>query len=658
MKTLRIFAVTAIAVTMGCLVWIAWPEAHEAILRCHYSQLNEPRKPLEQVSDPLLRPLLNGTTGDAAYGAALAALLAAQYHLTKEQEVLVASRTLLAEAEQKEIPIARDAARKLVAAASQRVDLAMGNVEIATTVAARARTSARSVGASPESQASLESKTLLVMFHDFAKPAEIDFVLKEHRLSVVSGVARLSLFVVQTTDQPPPSTPESPESKAEVEATFLHARVQRLRESPLVEAATVNVPMSGTIVPPANIDTNMNTSWFTANDEPLVNSRFPQAWNFSKSIERKQNGAKVAVAVLDEGFLEQQADLLIERANCGDASILHGTQVASIIGAHMADRHGMDGAAAPFVRVVGCACNAPVFDNVHRMLDILLSQQPPVRIINVSIGYNWSNRGVIHPSSNPFAKPTVIAQGLMIRKALRDHPDVVIISAAGNDCKDTPNCTEQAMWTSPFNWAALGPPEPEFPQLQNVIVVEALSARGDGRWSRSNVGGTLAAIGENVLAAAGKAFYARSDGTSAATPLVTATVAMMMAVNPNITVAEIKKNLGASPPKPYHDAAHLDAFEAVRRSDPTANADLADLDNDGRVDVSDFEIFKRGFKEIRDHMFVDDLNGDNQKNANDTKFCRIDLDGDGQVTEADLQVMIDAWQGAKADLPTIQKLNQ
>jgi hypothetical protein len=647
MKTLRILAVTAIAITIGCVAWLAWPEAHEAILRRHYSQLNAPRTPPKLVPDPLLRPLLNGTIGGAAYEAALATLLAAQYRMTKEQEVLVASNTLLAEAERKEIPIARDAARKLVAAASQRVALATDAVKIATAVAARARNSAGTGGAGSP-RAKLESQTLLVMFHDFAKPAEIDFVLKEHRLKVVSGVARLSLFVVQTTDQPPPQPTE--DGKDEIEATFLHARVLRLRESPLVEAATVNVPMSGTIVPP-NVDPN----WFTANDEPLVNSRFPQAWNFSKSIERKQNGEKVAIGVLDEGFLKEQADLSIERANCGRAHKVHGTQVASIIGAPI-DGHGVDGAAAPFVRLVGCACDAPVFDNASRMLDTLLNQKPPVRIINVSMGYNWNNSGVV-PRYSLTAQETVKAQGRMIRKAMKDHPDVVIISAAGNDCMGKPNCTEEAEWTSPFNWAALGPPELEFPQLQNVIVVEALNARGDSLSTLSNPGGTLGAIGENVLAAAGPTTYARSFGTSAATPLVAATVAMMMAVNPNITVAEIKANLGVDK-SGRSNAAHLDAFDAVRRSDPTANADLADLDNDGRVDVSDFEIFKRGFKEIRDHMFVDDLNGDNQKNANDTKFCRIDLNGDGQVTEADLQVMIDAWQGAKSDLPTIQKLNQ
>jgi subtilisin family serine protease len=654
MKTLRILALTAITITMGCLVWIAWPEAHEAILRRHYSQLNASRTP-----NKLLRnPLLDGTTGGAAYEAALTALLAAQYRLTKEQEVLVASNTLLAEAERKEIPIARDAARKLVAAVSQRVALATSAVTIATAAAVRASHRA-GTGGDGSTGASLEPQTLLVMFHDFAKPAEIDFVLKEHRLKVVSGVARLSLFVVQTTDQPPPqSTQDGKASRrldpktaldgvALAEATFLYARVQRLRECPIVEAATVNVPLRGTIVPPANIDTS--TSWFTANNEPLVNSRFPQAWNFRKSIERKQNGEKVAVGVLDEGFLVKQDDLSpIERANCGRAVILHGTQVASIIGAHMADGHGMDGAAAPFVRVVGCACDAPVFDNASRMLDALLTQKPPVRIINVSMGYNWSN------SPNADAKDNVKAQGLMIRKALKDHPEVVIISAAGNGCK---HCREKAIWSSPFNWAALGPNDPEFPRLQNVIVVEALNARGDDLSTVSNIGGTLGAIGENVLAASGPATYARSFGTSAATPLVTATVAMMIAVNPNITVAEIMTNLGVGK-SGRSNAAHLDAFDAVRRSDPTANADLADLDNDGRVDESDFEIFKRGFKEIRDHMFVDDLNEDNQKNANDTKFCRIDLNGDGLVTEADLQVMIDAWQGSKADLPTIQKLNQ
>jgi hypothetical protein len=47
--------------------------------------------------------------------------------------------------------------------------------------------------------------------------------------------------------------------------------------------------------------------------------------------------------------------------------------------------------------------------------------------------------------------------------------------------------------------------------------------------------------------------------------------------------------------------------------------------------------------------FTEDLNDDNVMDANDAKFCRMDLDGNGTVDENDLEVLLDGWTTPNVD---------
>ena len=257
--------------------------------------------------------------------------------------------------------------------------------------------------------------------------------------------------------------------------------------------------------------------------------------------------ATIDVGILDAGFLRgQDIPNLTLLAQCGNPVRSHGTAVAGVIAV-----------AAPNVRMFGCAPDPPVFDETNlthdeiqlrstRMLfdDVvaglegLLERRPAV--INVSVGYNWANRGH-SPAASEEVRAIVETHGRAVRKLLRRHPHTLIVSSAGNDCRDRVDCQEPAVWTSPVNWAALGPSSPDDPASPNVVVVEALDEAGN-RLVMSNVGGTVRAVGENVVTRIDRepAYF---SGTSAAAAQISAKVVRMLAARPDLTVAEIQAML-------------------------------------------------------------------------------------------------------------------
>lgn len=685
---MRILHAAATTLTVAAISFTMWfvavgPADRATALLQEFPALAARPNPAALVPDPLFRND-SGESGPTAYDESLSVLLKAHYGLTRAEDRLVYRRTELAHREEelaaleqrrlkdalwwksgeheKEVRDAtarRDSARRDVAEAEELVKAQTLKVRVAEADVQSARIAYEEAhGSSPRGSGSqerivtVESRTLAVMFHDDTPPDKIREVLAQQRLETVSGVAQLSLFVVRLTDLLDDASPEAA-------AAGLHARIQRLLELPIVEAAAPNIPLHGTILPPPNPDTPR--PWFTSDGDPLVNSHFPEAWNFNRAIRRS---APVDVAVLDERFLEQQQDLEIEQVpGCGTSTsaIPHGTLVAGIIGARWGDGHGIDGAASS-VHLLGCSCQAPVFASVVQNLQNLVDRKPGLRIINASLGYNWNEEQIV-PADSQIAQRVVINQGVMVRKFLREHQNIVVVSAAGNDClgKKSP-CDEPAKWTSAFNWALLGGDVDDSPAVPNVIVVEALDRTGANHFGPSNRHGTLAAIGQGVITTTGADEFAPCDGTSAAAPLVSATLAMMLAVNPDLTVADLERNLGVGDPDAGGSDHHLNAFDAVRQSDRTADADLADLNGDGHVNMLDFAMFKEAFRQaVIDKKATDDLNEDHAPvdPQNDLRFCRADLDGNGHVDADDLKVMIAGWDGPESErekLPAL--LNQ
>lgn len=621
------------------LGYFAWSQTIRSVLPFFQSHRGQPEA---FIADPLFRPEVAGPA-ETTYDGALNELLTAQERLATEEWAQARETADEHDPQPREAKSAL--ARTRVVTASDRLDDVAQPPSIAKSVM-------------------IERNTLLVLFKEGTSARDIKAVLKRHRLVVRSGVPRILFFVCQTED---------PDTKATdpQEATRLRAIAASLEKNePRVDLAEVNAVLGRTTVPRPNAPAPRN--WFaTAPQDPFVLSRFPQAWNFNDAIRRR--GSRVPVGVLDVGFLNPTSarrDLDVARVGSGAGVDDHGHLVAGIIGAQFDNRLIADGG-SPFAEIHGCAPSPPgkVFGatpedrefnrigvTVGDLIDCLDTLAAvPVRVINASVGYNWRDNHGIRPAQQPPSARSLRAQnmvtrhGTMVRRMLSAlRGNIVVVSAAGNDSGDP------AKWGSPFNWAAL---DSSGTPATNVIVVEALNAAGSAPLTESSRGGTIAAVGVNIPSVSANRFRQEVNafcplGTSCAAPLVTATVAQMVAVNPALRVGDIKTNLRVSAsPQP------LNAFAAVLASARRPDSDLADYDRDNDVDMADFERFKRDFRAFQEGrstgQFRVDLNGDGVSNANDVRFCRSDFDGIDGITRDDLNVMIRAWTDPSVDRNTL-----
>jgi Subtilase family len=595
------------------------------------------------IPDPFVR-----TSGDApvdaAYDTALGALLTAENQLLEQQDLALGGA------------LADPAARETARAARNRAEGA-----VVLTRDARDR-----FYGFPTNHAAgyrgvlVQRDTLLVLFRRTPDPAAIESFLTRNRLTVRWKVDEIPLYVVEIE--------RKKDRTWEGAATRLHAAAERIRkQTHIVEAVAENNLLCETVVPRSSPkpQSGMARDWFVSGGDPVINSGFPEAWNFNEAIGAR--GGRMDVTMLDVGFFDDVCDpdvrkpcdlriQLVKDSACANPKRSHGTEMASIIAAGFDDVRGLDGA-SPFTTIHACAPEPPppsplntdeeviarrcaTFERFIAALTVLLQRKriDELNLINASIGYNWYRQNLV-ASTKPAAQTMVAGQGTMIRRLLARYPSALVVAAAGNECHEEPSsCNEPAVWSSPFNWAALAGPAAE--NALNVIVVEGLT-NGGNRLPATSVGGNMLAIGDSILVIDRKdnQLGVTQAGTSSATALVSATVAMMLSAKASLTVSQIRTNLGVDSSRP------LNAFSAVYASNPTAAEDLANLDGRGGVTDSDLRIFEDEYRQVLSGNITGDLNRDCQKAFHDDRFCRIDLNGDGVVTAADRALMLAACGG-------------
>lgn len=581
------------------------------------------------IPDPYLRR--DGALGGDSYDRGLQALLAAEIELMRRRENLVADESAALHGK----PVDIRGAQRYVAEWAVRVQ----DLEEAVADAKRERPRM--------TEPLVQRNRLMVLFRDDADAEQIAELLAHHRLIVQSGLPEISLFFVVSAD-PPSITSDG-------EAARLHALVQRLKTSDLVEAAAQNLLLGGDFIPGPNKPKARN--WFDPND-PLTNSSFPQAWNFIGAMRNV-----TTVGVLDKGFLDStkdRRDIEVHRSTtppCGTKPDFHGTFMAGVIGAKFDNKIDTDGG-SPSVYVIGCGveppgnCNDPnlaasqrdicinsrALDKFICGLDHLLGLG--IQLINASISYKWSGIGV--DTDKPAIRNIVSNHGEIVRKLMAKRGQAILVASSGNDNGAS------ATWASPFNWAALGATSP----AENIIVADAVDV-GGVPLPTSNVGGTIRVIAHAIPASIepNTRTVDFASGTSGAAALVTATVAMMRSIDPNVSPADIKIRLGI-----VRDSAVplLQAYPAIRQCLAKPDEILADLDGrDGITDV-DFEAFKRIYTAVRKHT-LPDFNGDRVHDERDAKFLREDLNADGTVDKKDLEVMIAAWGLSGPDADALRK---
>ncbi len=542
----------------------------------------------------------------------------------------------------------------------------------------------------------VQPDVILIQFEPSADAAAIRDVLARNALAVRSMIPEIGLVLASPAG---PARSPSPQGGA-VDVQALVAErdqlVEVLRRDPRVRSAALNGVLSTPSIPTGNgIQFEMSGgvihewSWRPPKDgdSPArrgnwghFDIRLPQAWSFNDAIRRRGSTA-VRVGIVDAGFAPHPDLEYTVLPQNRVAARSHGVWVLGVMAATFDNGIGIDGV-SPFADVL--AASAPDFEateevpqiylvlsEVIRELTLMIDSDPPPKVINLSLGYNWMANHGINPDFDVRTQEEVKAHGIIVHglaSFARSH-GILLVTAAGNDSNGFPQVS--ATYASPFNWAASNGVAGHGP-ARNILVVESYD--GDRRLSNfSNIGGTYAAPGEEILttnlqqdlpqssfvasssAASDPSHYILQNGTSFAAPFLTGVIANLYAYNPSLTPDDVLDILTKTTDPTTGFAPRLDAFAAMVAARPDALADLADLSGDGVVDRADLALFEKAVG-IGETL----RNGTAPDGAADQEglrlFMRADLNGDGAVSAApddraaiagrqlsDVDVLLEAW---------------
>lgn len=316
--------------------------------------------------------------------------------------------------------------------------------------------------------------------------------------------------------------------------------------------------------------------------------RMPQAWNLIPQI-RAWGATTLRTGVLDEPVDNSHDDLknrvirrLLPSVTCTVTptyDCAHGDHVAGTIGAEFNNKRGIDGV-NPFANLV-----TRPYDNSSSPtsvagalwgLDDLIRDGAPLRVVNLSLGYNWYQWS--NPQSplvaNGAAQTQANTDGVIVASTLlslinQGFALPLIVAAAGNEGNAFPGA--QAQFCSPYANAAL------VQGVAIITVVENDAATGLGISpaysvnSSSCLGGHLSAPGTQILSTVRGNTYSRKTGTSMAAPHVTGVAGFLYSLLPGVRPADMRKVLVASaahpPGPPFNGRPMVDAFAAALELD-------------------------------------------------------------------------------------------
>lgn len=440
--------------------------------------------------------------------------------------------------------------------------------------------------------------------------------------------------------------------------------------------------------------------------------RMPQVWSLNRGVEKSlaATGLNFSTGIVDGGFVDAHKDLDFENLTPGRVDD-HGTHVAGIIGAGFGNDKGIDGI-NPFADLIVMAWFAPaggatIFDEVaswgESMVNSLMHlalTRPKVMVLNMSLGYTWTSVG-IDANNTQEAKDLATLQGSFMILAntiiASARPLPMIVTSAGNDSGGTFG-VQDAKWGSPVKYAGL-----EL-NAENILVVENVahapgSPGAATRRASSNIGGHLSAPGTGILSTITGDAYGLKTGTSQAAPHVAGLVGYLLAVDPTLTLAEIRSALlSTSVPVAGGANNRIDAWGAVMeidriQGDKRILEKMADIDDgtldgnqrvrldtitfpdfdsldvdgdgglgDGKVDMSDFRVWRDWYLRVDgtewDHfdgreghpkLDVND-NGVAEDAAGESIFPRGDFNGDGILSLEDTAWVGGAVQDSLSDL--------
>ena len=245
--------------------------------------------------------------------------------------------------------------------------------------------------------------------------------------------------------------------------------------------------------------------------------------------------------------------------NCGDSNgdvsyvDEHGVHVAGIVSAATNNSKGVASVARNAKIASIKIFNSSGKSTLSYIIEgINFAKKNDINIINCSFGgTGWGSSSVN-----------------TIKSAMAAVPDMFFVIAAGNTTSASEaNNDKVAVYPSQLT-----------KDLDNVISV-ANTTSSDELSSTSHYGATsvdIAAPGTVIYSTIPTSSYGTMSGTSMATPMVASAVAVMRAVNPNISAKEIKETLCSSSDKlsaltgKVISGGRLNAYNAVKAIMPTA----------------------------------------------------------------------------------------
>lgn len=293
----------------------------------------------------------------------------------------------------------------------------------------------------------------------------------------------------------------------------------------------------------------------------------------------------VAVGVMDSGIQTNHEDLIDNiwvntRENVGDGIDNDGNgYIDDIYGWNCGDSNGdvsyVDEHGVHVAGIVSAATNnskgvASIARNAKIASIKIFNSSKNTKLSYIIDGINYAKKNDINIINCSFGGTGWGDKTVESFKSVFEAvPNIFFVIAAGNIATSTPQ---------PDNDQTAVYPSQLTKDLDNVISV-ANTTSSDELSSTSHYGATsvdIAAPGTVIYSTIPTSSYGTMSGTSMATPMVASAVAVMRAVNPNISAKEIKETLCSSSDKlsaltgKVISGGRLNAYNAVKAIMPTA----------------------------------------------------------------------------------------
>ncbi|HTE43059.1 MAG TPA: S8 family serine peptidase [Steroidobacteraceae bacterium] len=391
------------------------------------------------------------------------------------------------------------------------------------------------------------SRQIIIQLRPDITADDLRALFTAYNIEPVRVFHQIGVIVVQISDVPRLATQELVQEVGDLESLDLSRRIDQLASDSRVLSAVANSVLSA----------SQSISEAGVNDVVLLPESpvEQQDWGIGDThIDRvwPRLSGEIKIGVLDVGFANHSDLKMQQGLPAKFEKHHHGNHVSGILCAQH-NGIGVRGVLKKCTVVYGATENilsragSPIdprdtnawaalySEYIASVLDFI-DANPEVKVINISLAYNWSHFLNRDPRTDPRLLDTIAGQGRIFYSILRlaANRDVAIVSAAGNDSASLTNPLE-AIWASPFNFGArLLSSDQEW---SNALIVEAHDKNGK-RASFSNIGGDISCPGVDVVSTSSHSAtsLARMSGTSMAAPYCAGALAALRKLLPKISL--------------------------------------------------------------------------------------------------------------------------